>query len=549
MSVKLQGVDVRFARPMNMFLSAFGDRWAIRGSASRSAIRGSVDSLVERVARFDLVTVVLVVHGTVLLAGGQVLNRAWVTVGVVALGGWRLGLGLYESRSSIPAPVQFAKEVGSLLLAAILLAADGGTESPFFFWPVILLASQALIHSVSHFEALVAVALAAYVTVLIAVPDVTASSVGRLGLLGAFCVVLAVGRERVERHRAEASRMGQLLQEAFGAAPIALAVTFDDPPRVVFANHMAEAIGIADLPNKEETLPGLSELIARVAEHGQPVGPELLVLSNPHGPSQYLRMLATPHRFNGETGVVLCGEDVTSKVMIGEERRRFLELASHQLRTPLTPILGYALLLRDGQVAGSEAEEAIALILESARRLERLFERMAVVVRLQHDSTAELTQVNVGGLLTELRRLDPEILDGVEFSGDDGVTVHCHPRSVALALAELVDNGRRFGEPPVSITWQRDREEVALRVSDRGPGPKAGSEAAAFSGVWGWEDEHDVMPQGMGTRLGLLYANLLITLTGGHFELERTSGHWAFVLRLPTANSHQSTDTKLSPRN
>ncbi|MGH8937203.1 MAG: sensor histidine kinase, partial [Acidimicrobiia bacterium] len=432
-----------------------------------------------------------------------------------------------------------------LVLAATLMAADGGTESPFFFWPLILLAWQALLRPMPQLGLLAGVAVASYLGVVLAVPDVTSASLARLGLLVAFCGILVVGRLRLEEHEAEAERAGRLLRDAFWAAPVGLAVVGGEPPRVLYANQTAHAMRLFAANEEEEGTQALGCLVRQVKEERQAVGPELLALGS-KAACRYFRALATPHRLNGKVAAVVCAEDVTAQVTVGEERRRFLKLASHQLRTPLTPIIGYAELLRAGQLGEGELAEAAEAIHRAGRRLERLFERMAAVVRLQHEVGRESTDVAMRDLLEELRGVAPEVLVGVELLGDANEAARCHPQSVALALRELLDNGHRFGTPPVRLAWRRRGDRVELRVSDAGKGPDPALGQEVLFGEWGEGEDSDVMPRGMGTRLGLRQARLLANLAGGDLELVRDRGNWAFLMRLAASVGADRTERSVA---
>ena len=99
-------------------------------------------------------------------------------------------------------------------------------------------------------------------------------------------------------------------------------------------------------------------------------------------------------------------------------------------------------------------------------------------------------------------------------------------------MRELVDNGHRFGQPPVRLAWIGQASVVEFRVSDAGPSPDPAVCEEVLLGEWGKGGEDDTMAPGMGTRLGLLQARLLAELTRGELTLQRSGEQWAFNLRL-----------------
>src|SRR5262245_45986983 len=68
---------------------------------------------------------------------------------------------------------------------------------------------------------------------------------------------------------------------------------------------------------------------------------------------------------------------------INNPQKTFLQNINHELRTPVTIILGYADLLRDGElgVLGTEQQRAILAIANSASELKKLVERITVLLQ------------------------------------------------------------------------------------------------------------------------------------------------------------------------
>lgn len=255
--------------------------------------------------------------------------------------------------------------------------------------------------------------------------------------------------------------------------------------------------------------------------------------------TRYLRILAVPYRPSGTEvrGVVLCGEDVTPQVAFGEARRRFLEWAAHQFRTPLTPIIGYATMLIEGDVPPDEVKEAAREILAAGLRLNGLFERIARLVRLERDVQPELEEATIEAIFEQVSELDPALLESVDRFGDPETVVRCHPSSLFQVIFELLENGRRFGKPPITVSWERRAGAVAMRISDAGPGPEPGLLSEDLFGPGDHRSGDYVMPKGMGFRLGLAHARALAALSNAKLEFERNHTGWAFVLSLQSASS------------
>lgn len=344
-----------------------------------------------------------------------------------------------------------------------------------------------------------------------------------------------VARSRIDYHRASAERSERLLRDAMGVTPAGLMVLAANDNQPVYSNHAAHEMRL--LRGLEQSTVGsgrLREIVDEALDTGMTIGPELLRSHDPDAPARHIRVIATPHESRGERMVVVAAEDVTHQVEVGEERRSFFRFAGHQLRTPLTPIIAYAEMLKRGELEAGPAARAAGEIESSAKELLRLCERMLTVADLQHGTETQTAVVRVGDILD---RLEQSRLDEVETSGDRDLRVVCNLDLVARALTELIDNSRQFGKSPVHLEWSDRHEAVVFKLWDEGVGPEIDSAADLMFADWGSTEPTRMMTPGMRSRLGLVQARLLVSLSEGNLSFARgeDGSAWWFQLRLPTA--------------
>lgn len=490
----------------------------------------------------DSVSVLFGLLAVVLLAFDRLTDPFLGALVVSAFLAWRAVTTL--ASRGVDGPLQnrimLAKEVGSLLLAGYFSAND--SAEILFFSLSIILGWQALTYPLRWFKAFSVVALVGYVGIVTVVGTVSADMAAQFGFLVVFCATLGVGKAWVESYQRNVGRVRRDLSDGM---PFGLAVATRAPHRMIYVNSAAQELRVGEIINRSSPDgESLRRLVDTAIRDQRRVGPELLPC-HPDGPeAQYLRVTATPYTLSDEGDVLLTVEDVTVQVNVGEERRRFLVMASHQLRTPLTPIIAYAQLLKDQRLGPRETVAAAEQLVQASRNLERLFDRMALVAGLQHGPRAESHPVQVASILQEIDHLQPGILDQVSLEGDQRDLAWCHPEWISRALGELIDNGHRFGEPPVQLSWTRTNKATVFQVTDSGPGPDLRLGDQPLFGGWGEGGSDYTVPPGMGTRLGLLQARLLTEKVGGDLTFERTGRKWAFALRLPdsnTQNQHRST--------
>ncbi|GAC1333135.1 MAG: hypothetical protein NVSMB13_21960 [Mycobacteriales bacterium] len=157
----------------------------------------------------------------------------------------------------------------------------------------------------------------------------------------------------------------------------------------------------------------------------------------------------------------------------------FLALVSHSLRTPLTPIRGYAeILRRHPDLAPDKIASYADTILASTLRLARVIDLVVDLAAVESGRAGVSERpVPVGSLLEE--RLATWQGRGAERAADFGVEaptqlgrVHVDPVWVARILDELVDNAVRFSRPgtAVVLTARSDPAAGVVRVGVRDAG-------------------------------------------------------------------------------
>jgi signal transduction histidine kinase len=212
---------------------------------------------------------------------------------------------------------------------------------------------------------------------------------------------------------------------------------------------------------------------------------------------------------------------------------------SHDLRSPLAAITGYAEMLRDG-LAGTppeEAEDILKRILVNAERLDRLVADM-LEARKAELTTPQVESVDPSELLAELR---------AEFAYSDRarnvtqrweVTPGTPPlqtdrSKVASILRNLVNNAIKFtphGTVAVRIDFDRGSGMHRIQVEDTGTGIPAGALDHIFDRFYRAREVARVSGFGFGLFIVKRFADIL----GGHIGVQSEVGHGTrFTVTLP----------------
>ena len=234
-------------------------------------------------------------------------------------------------------------------------------------------------------------------------------------------------------------------------------------------------------------------------------------------------------------------EDAVDEKTRSEERmRRFVADASHDLRTPLTTVRGYADLYRQG----ANDSESVALGMErieaEATRMSRLVDDLMTLARLDQGRTATNAPVDLGRLAGEavdaVRVADGDRTYDLDVAVDRPTTITGDADQLRQVLDNLLANARSH-TPAGTEVLVRVRavgdDSVVVDVVDDGPGIRPEDRTHAFDRFWRSKraDESD----GDGAGLGLSIVQSIVSAHGGDVHLgEATSGGAHFSLRFPT---------------
>ena len=220
--------------------------------------------------------------------------------------------------------------------------------------------------------------------------------------------------------------------------------------------------------------------------------------------------------------------------------RDFLLSVSHDLRTPLTAIAGYAESLADGVVPPDQAPQAGTVMLAEARRLTRLVTDLLDLARLDaHDFRIELTDVDLvalGEAAAAVWRLRCE-REGVLFRIDhlgSALWVRTDPERVRQVLDGLLENALRVTPAGAGIVLAVgvDLSAAVLEVRDGGPGLSDDDLTVAFERAELYRRYRGVRQVGTGLGLAIV-AGLTARLGGSVAAGHAPEGGARFTVRLP----------------
>lgn len=220
-------------------------------------------------------------------------------------------------------------------------------------------------------------------------------------------------------------------------------------------------------------------------------------------------------------------------------RDEFIAIAAHELRNPMTPIVGQVQLL----LSRARREQASPALLQGLETLE---------VAVDHYIRRATTLLEITRLNAEHVRIEPitfDLCDLVracvrkyeQLATRAGSTLHCElagpvdgtwdPLATEQVLDNLVSNAIRYGDGhPVRIELESDQAWVEVRVIDHGIGVAPADRERIFQRF----ERGLAAPRSGGFGIGLWLSSKLVQAQGGTLVLQSEPGHGStFIVRLP----------------
>lgn len=212
--------------------------------------------------------------------------------------------------------------------------------------------------------------------------------------------------------------------------------------------------------------------------------------------------------------------------------QQFLLSVSHDLRTPLTSIRGYAEAIDDGNV---DPKRAAAVIRTESGRLERLVADLLDLAKLQAKAfTFTMTRMDVSAAVHTVTAGAAGSRPGISFhpvtSGP--LLVQADPDRFAQALANLVENAGKYARSAVLVSARSEGDWAVITVDDDGPGIAPHDQPHVFERLYVARNLPERRENSSG--LGLAIVRELVTGMGGDVAASAApNGGARLSIRLP----------------
>jgi two-component system phosphate regulon sensor histidine kinase PhoR len=252
---------------------------------------------------------------------------------------------------------------------------------------------------------------------------------------------------------------------------------------------------------------------------------------------------ATPVRAGGASGAVLVLHEISDLRRLERVRQDFVANVSHEFRTPLTAIQGFAETLLTGALDDpANRRRFVEIIRDHATRLARLTEDLLELSRIEAgelklefqpvsvqqlvDSCVETVSLKAGAKQLELKVSVPEGLPDVR--GD--------ANRLQEVLQNLLDNAVQYTPPggSIEVSAANSNKQIVITVADTGIGIPQAEQSRIFERFYRVDAARS--REAGGTGLGLSIARHIVEVHAGRLWVESTVGEGSrFHFSIPTA--------------
>lgn len=188
----------------------------------------------------------------------------------------------------------------------------------------------------------------------------------------------------------------------------------------------------------------------------------------------YLELIAAPKK--GNTGAILVFQDKSIHFRMLEMRKDFIANASHELKTPITIIQGFAETLESEELPKKLVGEIMGKIVRNCRRMTRLIQDLLALSDVESLPEVRLLDVDLYALVQNCVSLlqdgFPEANITLQIDSEEDALTVGDPNLLEMAFNNLIENGIKYSLPPakLNISINTSTDWVKITIKDNGIG-------------------------------------------------------------------------------
>ncbi|MFO7831240.1 MAG: ATP-binding protein [Desulfuromonadaceae bacterium] len=232
------------------------------------------------------------------------------------------------------------------------------------------------------------------------------------------------------------------------------------------------------------------------------------------------------HNHNIRTGaVILSLHDTTEEYKLEQLKSEFMSTATHNLKTPITAIAGYAeLLLAQQDLPEKQRLEFLTYIYDKAWNLDHMIDNLLALRRVEDGRELRLHKetCRAEDILESVHKFCGDLSPQITFKFDAEhmeTTMHVDPKKIYQALENIIDNAVKFTPEKgiVKISTSRTESHYQFSIQDEGIGMEEEELEHIFDRFYRAETSAQDTP---GVGLGMSLVKQIVDAHGGDIEIQ-----------------------------
>lgn len=201
-------------------------------------------------------------------------------------------------------------------------------------------------------------------------------------------------------------------------------------------------------------------------------------------------------------------------------KKDFISNISHEIKTPLSIIQSYAMLLQDKDLSDTEREKHAKTLLKASRRLSSLVANILQLTKLEKQALKlSPKKINLSDLVAELVIENEEAIEGkgLELECDiDKVEIISERSYIEIIISNLLSNAIKFTDSgKISVSVKKENDQAIIKISDTGIGISRADGEKIFDKFY----QADTSRATIGNGLGLALVKRVIDILGGEISV------------------------------
>lgn len=258
------------------------------------------------------------------------------------------------------------------------------------------------------------------------------------------------------------------------------------------------------------------------------------------GKKMCLDLIAVPKEKG--LGAILILQDKSSQYQVLEVGKDFIASASHELKTPITIIRGFAETLQDMKDLPREiVEDIIDKIVRNCQRMEVLIRNLLTLADVENLPWPNRQPCDLVGLIEECIRIVASVHPEAHIhliKGQETVMAEVDPSLFEQAILNLLSNAAKYSKASaeVHVYLYQKQEEIEISISDKGIGIPAKDLEHIFERFYTVDKAHSRKLGGAG--LGLALVKTIVEKHDGTIQVSSALGEGStFTISLPVSRS------------